>query len=180
MSERDTGSGPLVGGVILLLAGGGCGTWVFVFGLLGLIFSLVFPLAFGTPFDDLRLDRGAPLETSAEVLAVEIVPNTTVNNQAVYTLSYRFEAEGEAIEDQARVLEHDAVTQASPGEALTVEFLPEEPSVSRPVGSPANAGGWGGVIGFPFLALAVLGALPVALIFLAGGWLVWRALKAPR
>jgi hypothetical protein len=180
MDERNPGIGSLVAGLFLLLAGGGCGTWVFVFGLLGLIFSLVFPLAFGTPMDDLRLDRGAPIEAPAEVLAVEIVPNTTVNNQAVYTLSYRFEAEGEAIEDQARVLEHDAVTQASPGESLAVEYLPEEPSVSRPVGSPANAGGWAGVIGYPFLLLAVLGAVPVGLIFLSGLWLTWRALRARR
>lgn len=179
MAERPIATGKLLTGGVLMLAGGGCGTWAAVFVMLGVIFTLVFPFAFGLPLDDLRLDRAEPLLADAEVVELVSVPHTSINEQAVYTLSYRFDADGELVEDHARVLEYDALSSASPGDALEVEYLADEPLVSRPVGAKANPGGWAGVVGLPFLLLGLLGLLPVALMLGGGLWLVFRALRSP-
>jgi len=178
MAERQSTSGKMFAGIGLVLVGGGCGTWTGVFVLLGVIFTVVFPLAFGLPFDDLRLDRGVTQQVDGEVLGLEWVPNTTINEQSVYTISYSFDAAGQPVQGDARVLEHDAVSNASAGSPLPVEYLEEDPAISRPVGSTANAGGWAGIVGLPFLLLGLLGCVPVALMLGLGIVLVLRAVRA--
>ncbi len=178
MAAKSTGTGSIIGGAILLLGGSGCATWVFVLGLLGLIFSVVFPFAFGTPFEDWRMDRAEMTRADGEVVDLSIVPNTSINEQAVYTLSYRFDADGELIEDDARVLEYDALSRATPGGPLEVEYLAEEPSLSRPAGALSNPGGWAGIVGLPLLGVALLGLLPLAVLLGGGAWLVRRGLRA--
>lgn len=180
MAQKKSGLGALIGGAALLLAGGGCGTWAAVMLLLGVIFAAVFPFAFGLPLDDLRLDRAATLQAPGEVSSLERVPSTTINEQAVYTLYYEFEVDGAATEDHCRVLELDALSQASPGAPLQVEYLPEDPSVSRPVDALSNPGGWAGVIGFPFILLGLVMLLAAAVVLALGGWLVRKAMKARR
>ena len=178
--KNNASIGWLISGIAMILAGGGCGTWVFVFVLLGAIYAVVFPFAFGLPFDDLRLDHGQPLQAPGEVLQLESVPHTSINEQAVYTLSYGFEVDGGTVEDHARVLELDALSGASPGMALEVEYLPEDPQVSRPLGAKANPGGWAGIVGVPFLLLGLLGFVPVLLMLAVGGWLLRKALRISR
>jgi hypothetical protein len=168
MSTERTGLGRALAGVAALLVGGGCATWGGTFLLLGTIFVIVFPLVFGLPIDDLRLDRGEPFEVMARVYDVQLVPNTSIDGQAVYTVDYAFEAGEGEIYDQARVLGNDPVSRLEEGDELLVEVLPEDQLVSRPVGSPSWAGGWAGVIGLPFLALGLLVLLP-ALLLLVGG-----------
>jgi hypothetical protein len=179
MAQRPIATGKLLGGLAMLLAGGGCSTWVFVFLLLGCIYTVVFPIAFGLPFDDLRLDRADPVRADGEVLDLVAVPHTSIDEQSVYTLSYHFDVDGERVEDQSRVLEYDALSAASPGSPLEVEYLADAPTVSRPVGARANPGGWAGIIGLPFLLLGVLGLLPVVSVLVGGLWLVFRALRGP-
>jgi hypothetical protein len=178
MAQTPSGTGSIIGGATLLLCSSGCATWVFVLGLLGIIFTAVFPFAFGTPFDDLRLDRAELALADGEIEDLSLVPNTSINEQAVYTLRYRFDADGQPIVDEARVLEYDALSQASPGQALEVEYLPEDPTLSRPAGAKSNPGGWAGIIGLPMLGLALLGLLPLALILGLGVWLVRKGLMA--
>ncbi len=177
MESTKPKTASLIGGLILLLTGGGCATWAFVFILLGVIYVVVFPIAFGMPFDDLRLDRGDPLRGSGEVVSLELVPSTSINGQSVYTLEYDFDAGGEPVHDDARVLGDHALAQAEPGDPLEIEYLGDDPSVSRPVGASANPGGWAGIVGFPFLLLGLLSVLPVALMLGFGIKLVVGALR---
>lgn len=166
----------VVGIVTTVLGATGLLTAV-VFLLVGGIFAVVFPLVFGTPVHDLQLNRhGVPC--TGELVAVETDTSMTVNNRPTVRLRYEYEPGGPTREGDILVVDTDPLAALPVGAPLTVEFLPEDPDVSRIQGGKAAVAGWAGAFGLGFGVFGLLAtAGPLLLVLLGAGLVVLGARK---
>ncbi len=167
----------LVTGGLLAYFGASGVLGALIFALIGGIFCIVFPLIFGLPFDDMRLDRGA-LVCEGELLERTPNPQLVINNRPTVRLDYRFYPGEGSREGDLLVTEDDPLAQLSPGAPLQVEFLPEDLSVSRIQGAKDCVAGWLSLMGFVFVAFGLV-LLPVPAIAAGiGVFLLMRGLRS--
>jgi len=176
-TRRKRGTAVLIVGAVL--------TAVFSSGLLAAfailvvsgVFAAVFPAVFGTPFDDLALDRRAQV-CSGEMILVEEDSSLRVQTENTVRLGYRYDPGDGPREGESRVVASDGLAALAPGDTVDIEYLPDDPAVSRVRGSKAHIAGWGGAIGYGFggmgLLVFVAAAVPVGLgmaLMAVGLWL---------
>ncbi len=166
-SRRARSTLPLVSGVSLLLLGASGLLGALIFLLVGGIFSAVFPTVFGTPMEDMRLDDDA-LAIPGELVAADPNPSMEFNGQPTVLLRYEYEVDDRPYEDSILVTADDPMARWTPGTALTVEILPDDPGVSRIQGGRAALAGWVGFMGLGFGALGLLATAVTLATVLAG------------
>ena len=149
--------------------------------LMGGIFAIVFPVVFGTPMDDLSLDRrGVPC--SGELIAVETDSALTVNGRPTVRLRYEYEPGGGTRDGEILVVDTDPLAALPLGSPLTVEFLPDDPDVSRIQGGKAAVAGVAGAIGLAFGGIGLIATLSTLVVTLLGVLLAvvgGRRMRAP-
>ncbi len=176
---KKKGVVPMVGGIILITVGA---TGLFtglVFLLVGGVFSAVFPAVFGTPLDDLRLNSDAAV---CDGVLDEVLPDQSlqVNGQPTVRLRYSYDA-GRGVEHgEIHVTASNPMADWTVGSSVAVEYLPEDPSVSRLQGGKANLAGWAGAIGIGFGVLGLLLTIPPLVLILAGVFLLIVARRRAR
>jgi len=137
-----------------------------IFLLVGGSFSLIFPLVFGLPVNDLKLNQDAGT-TTGTIVEVEPTPELEVMSEPTVRLTYRYEVAGAAYEGDVQVRESHELTALGVDSSATVEYLPDDPGVSRLEGSKHAVAGWGGALGLGFggagLIATICAAMPVLL-----------------
>lgn len=171
MSMKPRNPALLIVGIVTAVVGAtGLATGA-VFLLVGGVFGAVFPAVFGTPAHDMALDRrGAPC--AGELVAVETDTNLTVNNRPTVRLRYEYEPGGPTREGAILVKDTDPLAGLPVGSPLTVEFLPDDPGVSRIQGGKAEIAGWAGAFGIGFAGLGLLVTVGNILVLLVGAALI--------
>jgi hypothetical protein len=164
MSERPASPAlAIVGGVLTALGVLGTLTGL-IFGVLGLVFGIAFPAAFGTPWADMQLDRGSWMATG-EVTAVSPNPALVVNSHPTVRIDYEFDASGATYVDHVLVVDVDPLAALQPGVWVDVDYLPDDPTVSRLHGAKAEVAGLAGAIGVGLAVVFGLSAvLPVLML----------------
>jgi len=138
-----------------------------LFGVMYLLFSgvfaLVLPAVFGTPWDDLALDDRAQV-CPGELTVVAEDSSLRVNDENTVRIVYDYDPGDGPREGELRVLQSDPLAALAPGDAVAVEYLPDEPEVSRIQGGKIAISGWAGMMGYLFAAIGLV----VAVFFGAG------------
>lgn len=144
----------VLGAIILAIGAMGLVASI-TFLILGLVFSTVFPAVFGLPFQDLDLNRHA-LVCDGELTGVAPNPGLTVNGRPTVRLEYQYDVAGATRQGDIFVTDLDPLATLSAGSPVDVEYLPEEPDVSRILGSKRAIAGWAGFMGLGFGAFGLL------------------------
>jgi hypothetical protein len=170
----------LVVGIVTTVIGATGLLTAVVFLLVGGVFGVVFPLVFGTPMHDLQLNRrGVPC--SGELIAVETDTSMAVNSRPTVRLRYLYEPGGPTREGDILVKDIDPLAALPVGSPLTVEFLPDDPDVSRIQGGKVAIAGWAGAFGLGFGVFGLLAtAGNLVLVLLGAGLVVFGARKVGR
>ena len=166
----------LVFGSLLTCFGATAVMGALIFVLIGAIFCVVFPLVFGLPINDMRLDRDA-LVCEGELLEVSPNPQMVIDNRPTVRLTYSYYPGEGSPEGDLLVTDDNPLAQLLPGAPLQVEFLPEDPLVSRIQGAKDCVAGWLSAMGLVFVAFGLL-LLPLpALAAGIGTFLLMRGLR---
>jgi len=143
------------------------------------VFSTVFPMVFGLPFQDLALDRHA-LVCDGEVTAVSPNPSLTVNGRPTVHLDYRYDVAGAEWSGDMAVTDLDPLASLSPGAAVEVDYLPDDPDVSRIRGGRRAIAGWAGAFGMSFGAFGLLFTGAQLPLLALGVLLLWFGMRRRR
>lgn len=165
--KKRKGIIPLVAGISLITLGASGLMTAVVFLVVGLVFSAVFPAVFGTPLDDLRLNSDAAV---CDGVLEDVIPNQSlqVNGQPTVKLEYSYDAGDGTDHGDILVTAGNPMAAWTVGSSVAVEYLPDDPSVSRIQGGKVNLAGWAGAFGFGFGVLGVLLMIPPLVLILAG------------
>ena len=151
-----------------------------IFLLIGGVFSVVFPAVFGTPMHDLQLDRRG-LPCTGELVAVETDTSLQVNGRPTVRLRYEYTLGDTNRDGAVLVVDTDPLAALPVGSKVTVEYLPDDPDVSRIQGGKAAVAGLAGAIGLFFGAFGLIATISTLVVSLAGVLLAvlgarrWRA-----
>lgn len=156
----------VVGFVLVALGGSGLlGSLILL--LVGTLFSGIMPAVFGTPWDDLHLDRGG-VTGPGELEQVAPNPRLRVNDRATVRVEYRYVADGVERRGEVLVTDDHELARAGAGYPVVVERLPDRPEVSRIRGTRAQLAGFVGLLGLGFAGLGVLFLLLNVALIVAG------------
>jgi len=178
MANKD-GSLAFIIGIIVAILGGMGLLGALIFLLVGGIFSSVFPAVFGTPFEDLELDREAAT-CSGQITVVEPNPGLTVNNQSTVRVEYQYDTGDGPRLGEVIVVRSHALASAQQGRPVTVQYLPSNPSVSRIEGTKAALAGWAGAMGIGFAIAGGVATLFFVVVTLIGIIVALRARRRSR
>lgn len=181
MGSQTKGTGIVaivVGAIILAVAATGLLASI-TFLILGLVFSTVFPAVFGLPFQDLQLNQHA-LVCDGVVTGVSPNPGLTVNNHPTVRLDYEYDVAGATRSGDIAVTDVDPLASLLPGATIDVEYLPDDPAVSRILGGKRAIAGWAGVFGLGFGAFGLLFTGAQLLLLVLGVGVLWFGIRRRR
>jgi len=165
--KRGGSPAMMIVGIIVAVIGATSLCTAAVLLLVGGAFALVFPVIFGTPMQDIQLNKhGVPC--SGELVAVESNPSLTVNNRPTVRLRYEYDAAGLDRVGEILVTDTDPLAALPVGSSVTVEYLPDDPDVSRIQGGKAAVAGWAGAFGLGFGGIGLLATVGTLLLALFG------------
>jgi len=164
-----------IGGVLVLVFSF-CLLFSLIWLLLGGIFAVTFPIVFGLPVRDAQLDEEA-VTCPGTLVAVEWTPDFQAGTEGTAMLTYRYDVDQKSYEEEIRVVESSPIAAQPLDSAVTVEYLPGSPGVSRLEGTKHSVAGWGGAAGLGIGGVALLLTIASALPLLLGLWLLFKGLR---